>query len=64
MDDLREMLRRAAGKEKQPTAVIYDGQTLQGAIESGERVGYDGHKRKNGSKSSDSGRIQTLASEC
>ncbi len=50
MDDLRELLRVAVGKEKQPTATIYDGQTLQGSIESGERAGYDGHKKKNGTK--------------
>lgn len=48
--DLRELLRVAVGKEKQPTAAIYDGQTLQGSIESGERAGYDGYKRKKGSK--------------
>lgn len=50
VDDLRELIRVAAGKEKQPTAVIYDGQTLQGTIESGARAGFDGHKKKNGSK--------------
>jgi len=50
VDDLRELLRVKAGKAKQPTAVIYDGQTLQGTIESGERAGFDGHKMKHGSK--------------
>jgi len=50
VDDLRELLRVAAGKAKQPSAVIYDGQTMQGSIESGERAGYDGHKKKKGSK--------------
>lgn len=50
VDDLRELLRVAAGKERQPSAVIFDGQTLQNTIESGERSGYDGYKRKNGSK--------------
>jgi transposase len=50
VDDLRELLRVKAGKEKQPTAVIYDAQTLQGTIESGERAGFDGYKMKNGSK--------------
>ena len=50
VDDLRELLRVAVGKEKQPTAAIYDGQTIQGTIESGERAGYDGHKKKKGSK--------------
>lgn len=50
VDDMRELLRMAAGKQKHPTAVIYDAQTLQGTIESGYRAGYDGHKKKNGSK--------------
>ena len=50
VDDLRELLRVLVGKEKHPTAVIYDGQTLQGTIESGSRAGFDGHKMKNGSK--------------
>lgn len=49
-DDLRELLRVASGKEPQPTAVIYDAQTLQGTLESGERAGFDGHKMKHGSK--------------
>jgi transposase len=48
--DLRELLRVGAGKAKQPTRVIYDAQTLQSTVESGERAGYDGHKRRNGSK--------------
>lgn len=50
VDDLREVLRVAAGKQRQPTAVIFDAQTLQGTIESGHRAGFDGYKRKNGSK--------------
>jgi transposase len=48
--DLRELLRTAAGRKAQPTAVILDGRTLQSSPESGERAGYDGHKRKKGSK--------------
>lgn len=48
--DLRELLRAAVGKEKQPTAMILDGQTIQGTLESGERAGFDGHKKKKGSK--------------
>jgi len=50
VDDVRELLRVAVGKNKQPSAVIYDGQTLQGTIESGNRAGYDGYKKKNSSK--------------
>jgi len=48
--DLRVLMRLASGKEAQPTAVIYDGQTLQSTPESGHRAGYDGHKRRKGSK--------------
>jgi transposase len=50
VQDLREMLRLAAGRSKQPTAVVLDARTLQSSIESGERAGYDGYKRKRGSK--------------
>ena len=38
------------GKQEQPTAAIFDGRTLQSTPESGERAGYDGYKRKKGSK--------------
>jgi transposase len=48
--DLRELHRTAAGRAAQPTAAIFDGRTMQSSPESGERAGYDGHKRKNGSK--------------
>jgi transposase len=48
--DLRELLRLADGRKKQPSAVILDGRTLQSSIESGHRAGYDGHKAKRGSK--------------
>jgi transposase len=50
VDDLRELLRVAMGKEAQPSVAIYDAQTLQSTPESGARAGYDGHKKKNGSK--------------
>lgn len=30
-------------------ATVWDGRTLQSSPESGERAGYDGHKRKKGS---------------
>lgn len=50
VDDLREMIREAAGKKAQPSAMIIDGQTIPGTIESGHRAGYDGHKRTNGTK--------------
>ena len=49
-DDLRALLREIAGRAAQPTAVILDGRTMQSTPESGERAGYDGYKRKKGSK--------------
>jgi transposase len=48
--DLRALLRLAKGKKEQPSAAIFDGRTMQSTPESGERAGYDGHKRKKGSK--------------
>src|SRR5712691_1768501 len=48
--DLRALLRLAKGKHEQPSAAILDGRTLQSTPESGARAGYDGHKRKKGSK--------------
>jgi transposase len=48
--DLRVLLRLAKGRKEQPTAAIFDSRTLQSTPESGARAGYDGHKRKKGSK--------------
>src|SRR5689334_17518221 len=48
--DLRELLRVAQGRAEQPTAALFDSRTMQSTPESGERAGYDGHKRKKGSK--------------
>jgi transposase len=48
--DLRAILRLAAGKQTQPTAAVVDGRTLQSCCESGQRAGYDGYKRRKGSK--------------
>lgn len=48
--DLRELLRMAAGHEPKPSAAIIDSRTLQSTPESGHRAGYDGAKRKKGSK--------------
>ena len=48
--DLRMLLRRLADRAEQPTAVILDGRTLQSTPESGRRGGYDGDKRRKGSK--------------
>lgn len=48
--DLRAVLRLAKGRKAQPTAAIFDSRTLQSSPESGGRAGYDGAKRKKGSK--------------
>jgi transposase len=48
--DLRMLLRVVEGRTAQPTAVILDSRTLQSTPESGGRAGYDGAKRKKGSK--------------
>ncbi len=50
VDDLRVLLRLASGRSSQPSAVIFDSRTLQSTPKSGERAGYDGGKRKKGSK--------------
>ena len=49
-EDLRLLLRLAAGKDAQPSAAIIDSRTLRSTPESGERAAYDGAKRKKGSK--------------
>ena len=48
--DLRRILRVLADRRSQPTAAIIDSRTLQSTPESGHRAGYDGAKRKKGSK--------------
>jgi len=48
--DLRAIMRLLAGRKEQPTAAIYDSRTVQSTPESGERAGYDGGKRRKGSK--------------
>ena len=50
VNDLRAVLRVAAGRNAQPSAAIFDSQTLQSSPESGHRAGYDGAKRRKGSK--------------
>jgi transposase len=49
-EDLRALLRLAARRESVPTAVILDSRTLQSTPESGGRCGYDGAKKRKGSK--------------
>ena len=48
--DLRAVLRLAAGRSEEPTTAIIDSRTLRSTPESGQRAGYDGAKRKRGSK--------------
>jgi transposase len=50
VEDLRILLREYAGRKAQPTAMILDSRTLQSTPESGARGGYDGAKRRKGSK--------------
>jgi transposase len=48
--DVQELLRHFGGRKGQPTAVCIDSRTLQSTPESGARAGYDGAKRRKGSK--------------
>ena len=48
--DLRTLLRVAQGRNAEPSAAIFAGRTLQSTPASGARAGYDGHKKKKGSK--------------
>jgi transposase len=49
-NDLRGLLRLAAGRAAEPTAVIIDSRTLQSSPESGAQSGYDGAKKRRGRK--------------
>ena|SRR5215211_2064727 len=48
--DLRALLRLASGRKESPSAAVLDSRTLHSTPESGHRGGYDGAKRKKGSK--------------
>ena len=48
--DLRAVLRFAEGRNPEPTATVFDSRTVQSTPESGARAGYDGYKRRKGSK--------------
>src|SRR5215210_9297924 len=48
--DLRVLLRLSEGRVPDPTAAILGSRTLRSTPESGSRGGYDGAKRKKGSK--------------
>ena len=46
----RKLARTKSGRDPQPSAAVFDSRTLRSSPESGERAGYDGYKRTNGSK--------------
>ena len=48
--DLRRVLRLLDGRREEPSAAVFDSRTLQSTPESGGRGGYDGAKRRKGSK--------------
>jgi transposase len=48
--DLRALIRLGEGKSVEPTAAIFDSRTLSGSVENGDRGGYDGHKKRKGTK--------------
>lgn len=48
--DVQSLLRELGGRKGQPTTVLIDSRTLQSTPESGARAGYDGAKRRRGSK--------------
>jgi transposase len=50
VQDVQSLLREFGGRKGQPTAVCLDSRTLQSTPESGARAGYDGAKRRKGSK--------------
>lgn len=50
VQDLRVLLRLAAGRAATPSAVALESRTRPSSPESGHRARYDGHKRKKGSK--------------
>lgn len=50
VSDMRPIIRAGKGRQEQPSAVVLDGRTLQSTCESGPRAGYDGYKRRKGSK--------------
>lgn len=48
--DLRAILRMVQDRDPDPSAVILDSRTIQSTPESGARAGFDGHKKRKGSK--------------
>ena len=49
-EDLRVLLRLCASRDAAPSAMILDSRTMQSTPESGGRAGYDGAKKRKGSK--------------
>ena len=49
-EELRVLLRLKLGRAAAPSAAILDSRTLQSTPESGARAGFDGHKKRKGSK--------------
>ena len=45
VDDLRRLLRVAASRNAEPSAVIYVSRTLQSTLVNGAAAGYDGAKK-------------------
>src|SRR5579862_4754420 len=50
VNDTRHLLRVVAGRTEQPSGAFFDSRTLQPRPENGARAGYDGAKRRKGSK--------------
>jgi transposase len=50
VSDAQSIAREWAGRKGQPSAICIDSRTLQSTPESGARAGYDGAKRRKGSK--------------
>jgi transposase len=50
VNDMRSIIRVGGGHPGQPSAVVLHGRILQSSCESGPRAGYDGYKRRRGSK--------------
>jgi transposase len=48
--DLRAILRMALERKADPSAVILNSRTVQSTPESGARAGFDGHRKRKGSK--------------
>ncbi len=48
--ELRVIVRMIEDRDSQPSGVIFDARTMQSTPESGARAGFDGHKKKKGSK--------------